>query len=274
MSVSSAIVFNGDCNYFCYQKRLIANYKVLLVGHQVLSDETSRRIYDNKLQEQAKLERRNQVYQRQERHTRAQSAYTRSRHRRFSHDEIQELEFSNFTYENEYVYQENTYHRPQSVYTSTGPKSKRAKSVKDGKVKKSQPNDNPQPPRDWKSELRSVSKEATLFLWIVSALWHALGAQAALGLLVCSVALWKDFAVGYRVASGVAWLLGGEKGLAVVVAVIATTRLFGKAYHVIAAILVLALWLGGTSILKSIPLPPGAILVMVYECIKLQSGPS
>lgn len=251
------------------------NYKVLLVGHQVLSDETSRRIYDNKLQDQAKSERRNQVYQRQERHTRAESAYTRSRHRRFSHDQIlQELEYSNVTNENGYVYRENTYHPPQSFYTSTRPKSKRAKSVKDENAKKSQPNDSPRPPRDWKSELGSVSKEATLFLWIVSVLWHALGAQAALGLLVCSIALWKDFAVGYRVASGVAWLLGGEKGLAVVVAVIATTRLFGKAYHVIAAILVLALWLGGTSILKSLPLPPGAILVMVHECIKLQSASS
>ena len=49
-----------------------------------------------------------------------------------------------------------------------------------------------------------------------------------------------------------------------------------KAYHVIAAILDLASshYMSYCSNLKFIPFPLGAILVMVYECIKLQSGSS
>ena len=104
-------------------------------------------------------------------------------------------------------------------------------------------------------------------------MWHALGAQTALGLLVGSLALWKDFAVGYRLASGVAWLMGGEKGLILMVALIATTRVFGRSYHGVAAIVALALWLGG-GVLRAVPLPHGAILVLVYKCIQLQSESS
>lgn len=88
-----------------------------------------------------------------------------------------------------------------------------------------------------------------------------------------SSALRTDFAVGYRLASGVAWLVGGVPGLALMVIIIATTRIFGRAYHVDAAILALGL-LVGAGILKTVPLPHGAILLLVYKCIQLQSRSS
>lgn len=110
-------------------------------------------------------------------------------------------------------------------------------------------------------------------MWVVTALWHTFGAGIALGLLVGSSALRTDFAVGYRLASGVAWLVGGVPGLALMVIIIATTRIFGRAYHVDAAILALGL-LVGAGILKTVPLPHGAILLLVYKCIQLQSRSS
>lgn len=233
---------------------------------QVLSDETSRKLYDNSLQEQVKASRRKQVYQRRERDTWLRSRPNKSHYRRVPCENA-EWSYSVYSYENEYSNMESYYY----TYPSSGifSNNKKKKSSRNSNRGRSPEEDIKQ--RDWQVDLQSIGREALLFLWVVSAVWHALGAQTALGLLVGSLALWKDFAVGYRLASGVAWLMGGEKGLALMVALIVTTRVFGRAYHAVAAIAALALWLGG-GVLKSVPLPHGAILVLVYKCIQLQSS--
>ena len=123
--------------------------------------------------------------------------------------------------------------------------------------------------RDWQVELQNIGKEALFFAWVVSAMWDALDAQTALGLLVGSLALWKDFAVGYRLASRVAWLMGGEKGVVLMVALIVTTRVFGRSYHGCCLGTVARRWSS-----QAMPLPHGAIFVLVYKCIQLQSKSS
>lgn len=114
-------------------------------------------------------------------------------------------------------------------------------------------------------------REAAIGLWIVAVAWHAFGAHAALTLLVAVISLRKQLAVGYRVASGVAWLIGGEKGLLVAASVTLATLVCGRPQEgTAAAIVALALWLGGC-LMQAIPFPPGAILVMAYKCIELQA---
>jgi hypothetical protein len=231
---------------------------------QVLSDEASRKLYDSTLQEQVKASRRKQVYQRREKETwlRHRSHYRRAPY------EKSEWSYSVYSYENEYSNMESYYYTCPSSGTFS---NKKKSSSRNSSRTKSPEEDIRQ--RDWQVELQNIGKEALLFAWVVSAMWHALGAQTALGLLVGSLALWKDFAVGYRLASGVAWLMGGEKGLVLMVALIVTTRVFGRSYHGVAAIVALALWLGG-GVLRAVPLPHGAILVLVYKCIQLQSESS
>lgn len=242
----------------------------MFAQHQVLSNEASRRLYDGTLQNQTNSSRRKQVYQRREarerRDSRTRPGYNRPQYRRATYDTI-EWDYFNFPYRNNPTNPESGHHPSSGTAAFKTKWESSAAGNRSSKGSESEEITSQDLEIDW----RRMGKEAVLFLWVVSTMWHALGAQTALGLLVGLLALWKDFAVGYRVASGVAWLIGGEKGLAVAVALIATTRVFGKAYHTVAAILVLALWMGG-SFLRAIPLPPGAILVMVYKCIQLQSS--
>lgn len=231
---------------------------------QVLSDETSRKLYDSSLQEQVKASRRKQVYQRRERDMWSRSRPNKSHHRRAPY-ENEDWSYSVYSYESEYSNMESYYYTYPTRGTFSNIKRKSSRNYSNrGKP--------PEEEDDIKQlDLQRIGREGLLFLWVVSAMWHALGAQTSLSLLVSALALWKDFGVGYRLASGVAWLMGGEKGLALIVALIVTTRVLGKAYHAVAAIVALALWLGG-GVLKAFPLPHGAILVLVYKCIQLQSS--
>ncbi|KAG0577043.1 hypothetical protein KC19_5G127000 [Ceratodon purpureus] len=244
-----------------------ANEKFMSVrlAYEVLSDEASRKLYDSTLQEQAKASRRKQVYQRRERDTWLRN---RSQYRRAPLEDS-EWSYSVYSSENEYSNMESYYY----TYPSSSSFSSKKKNPKPRKSNRGKSPEEDVRHRDWQVELQSIGKEALLFVWVVSAMWHALGAQTALGLLVGSLALWKDFAVGYRLASGVAWLMGGGKGLVLMVALIVTTRVLGRSYHGVAAIVSLALWLGG-GVLRAVPLPHGAILVLVYKCIQLQSESS
>lgn len=241
-------------------------FKAVRLAYEVLADETSRKLYDRTLQERANASRRNQAHQRRERDISAHSSHNRSQYRRVPYENV---EWSHFTYayENDYPDMKSYYYTyPNSTFINN-----KKKRVRNSDRSKSRQEEIRQ--RGWRVEWQSTSKEALLFMWVVTALWHTFGAGIALGLLVGSSALRTDFAVGYRLASGVAWLVGGVPGLALMVIIIATTRIFGRAYHVDAAILALGL-LVGAGILKTVPLPHGAILLLVYKCIQLQSRSS
>lgn len=196
--------------------------------------------------------------------------WSRSRHRRSHYRRVpyenEDWNYSVYPFESVYSNMESYYY----TYPTSGTFSNIKKKPSQNSSNRTQPQEEEEEAMKH-MDLQRIGREALLFLWVVSALWHALGAQTALGLLVGSLAFWKDFAVGYRLASGVAWLMGGEKGLALMVGLIVTTRVFGRAYHTVAAVVALALWLGG-GVLKAFPLPRGAILVLVYKCIQLQAS--
>jgi hypothetical protein len=231
----------------------------------VLSNEASRKTYDNVLRDQADVLRQKHVVQqrdiRNKRYSRARSGH---------HDNMRN--YSRVTYsavDGDYSGFTMTCDDFSRGPGAAGFRQKDLDLDEDVISKHSKRGTNC--PKDLRIEWEKVSREVVLFVWVISALWHALGAQTALSLLVGVISLWRNFAPGYRVASAVAWLVGGEKGLGLAVAIAVTMRIFGKVYHMAAATLVLALWLGG-EFLKAIPLPQGAILVMAYKCICLQSS--
>ncbi len=231
----------------------------------MLSNEASRKTYDNVLRDQANVRRQKHMIQqrdiRNKRYSRARSGH---------HDNMQN--YSRVTYsavDGDYSGFTMTCDDFSRGSGAAGFREKDLDLDEDVISKHSKRGTNC--PKDLRIEWEKVSREVVLFIWVISALWHALGAQTALSLLVGVISLWRNFAPGYRVASAVAWLVGGEKGLGLAVAIAVTMRIFGKVYHTVAATLVLALWLGG-EFLKAIPLPQGAILVMAYKCICLQSS--
>ncbi|XP_024365436.1 uncharacterized protein [Physcomitrium patens] len=256
--------FHPDVN-----KDADANEKFMSVRHayEVLSDEASRKLYDSTLQEQVNISRRKQVYQRRERDIWTRTNHNRSQYRRGSYGNA-EWGYSMNSYENEHSNMESYYYTYPSS-SAFGTKKKKPFRYPSRGTSQEEEIKN----QDSQVEWQSMGKEFLLFLWVVSAMWHALGAQIALGLLLGFLVLWKDFAVGYKLASGVACLMGGEKGLALMVVLIVSTRIFGRAYHTVAIILSLALWLGGGA-LKTVSLPHGAILLLVYKCIQLQRSGS
>ncbi|CAM6015767.1 unnamed protein product [Sphagnum balticum] len=240
-------------------------FKSIRLAYEVLSNEASRKTYDNVLQDQANVLRQKHVVQqrdiRNKRYSRARSGH---------HDNMQNYSrVTSSAVDGDYSGFTMTCGDFSRGPGAAGFRQKDLDLDEDVISKHSKRGTNC--PKDLKIEWEKVSREVVLFVWVISALWHALGAQTALSLLVGVISLWRNFAPGYRVASAVAWLVGGEKGLGLAVAIAVTMRIFGKVYHTAAATLVLALWLGG-EFLKAIPLPQGAILVMAYKCICLQSS--
>eukprot|EP00250_Pteridium_aquilinum_P012318 c20655_g1_i1 orf=707-1294(-) len=101
---------------------------------------------------------------------------------------------------------------------------------------------------------------------LVGFIWHVLGVQLALTYFVFFIPHNKEHTVWYRLASLMAWLIGGPKGLALHYGIVTMGWLYGKGYDMVLAFFISAIWIEA-HFSPAFTVPRGAILLMTYICL-------
>lgn len=99
--------------------------------------------------------------------------------------------------------------------------------------------------------------------------FQTFGAHIALSLCGFCAILNRGRPPGYKLAHMIAWLIGGDRGILLILGLSFTSWFCGNAYDSLVALIALALWMG-VELVRFAPIPQGAILAMTYMCFKLQ----
>lgn len=107
--------------------------------------------------------------------------------------------------------------------------------------------------------------ESLVIFCLVAFIWHCFGAQLALTYFVFFMPHNKQNTAWYKIASVIAWLIGGKRGLALQYGIALTGCIYGKTYDNALAFVLMAIWMAGY-LTQVIHLPRGAILLFAYLC--------
>ncbi|PKA52536.1 Chaperone protein dnaJ 72 [Apostasia shenzhenica] len=116
---------------------------------------------------------------------------------------------------------------------------------------------------------REPFSEVLRFAFFVIFFMQTVGCRVSLALCGLSALLDKQLDTGYKMGYVIAWFLGGRAGILLALCIYFTSWLCGKTSSSIVALVVLAMWIGA-NISRSLPLPKGALLTLLYMSIKLQ----
>ena len=75
---------------------------------------------------------------------------------------------------------------------------------------------------------------------------------------------------GYKMGYAVAWMMGGQLGVAITVGISFISWLWGKSSSGMVTLMVVMMWVSGR-LTTLVPVPRGAILALLYASMKLQS---
>lgn len=110
-----------------------------------------------------------------------------------------------------------------------------------------------------------------LFIFcLASFIWHAFGAHLALTYFVFFILQSERHTAWCKLASVIAWLIGGHRGLTLQFGIATIRWLYGSAYDSAVAFFLVAIWIGGY-LTEMIYLPRGAMLFMAHICLEAMS---
>ncbi|KAK1305717.1 Chaperone protein dnaJ 49 [Acorus calamus] len=111
--------------------------------------------------------------------------------------------------------------------------------------------------------------EVLRFSFFVLVLSQTIGSFLSLTLCGAFALLDKDLDAGYKMGYVIAWCLRGQGGILLMLFISFASWLCGKNNSSLVALVVLAMWVGA-NLARFAPLPPGAVLALLYMSIKLQ----
>lgn len=99
--------------------------------------------------------------------------------------------------------------------------------------------------------------------------FQTFGAHVALTLCGFCAILNRGRPPGYKLAHMIAWLIGGHRGILLILGLSFISWYCGNSCDSLVALIALAIWMG-VELVRFAPIPQGAILAMTYMCFKLQ----
>lgn len=116
---------------------------------------------------------------------------------------------------------------------------------------------------------REPVEELLKHVFFILFCFQTFGAHIALTLCGFCAILNRGRPPGYKLAHMIAWLIGGHRGILLILGLSFTSWFCGNACDSLVALIALALWMG-VELVRFAPIPQGAILAMTYMCFKLQ----
>ncbi|XP_077210242.1 chaperone DnaJ-domain superfamily protein [Tasmannia lanceolata] len=116
---------------------------------------------------------------------------------------------------------------------------------------------------------REPFSEVLKFSFFTLFFMQTLGSRLSLTLCGLTALLDKQLDAGYKLGYLVAWVLGGQGGILLTLCLSFASWLCGKTSSSLVALVVVAMWVGA-NLARFAPLPPGALLTLLYMSIKLQ----
>lgn len=120
-----------------------------------------------------------------------------------------------------------------------------------------------------KMKEREPMEELLKHVLFIILCFQAFGAHVALTLCGFGAILNRERPPGYKLAHMIAWLIGGHRGILLILGLSFTSWFCGNSCDSLVALIALALWMG-VELVRFAPIPQGAILAMTYMCFKLQ----
>ncbi|PIA53994.1 hypothetical protein AQUCO_00900516v1 [Aquilegia coerulea] len=116
---------------------------------------------------------------------------------------------------------------------------------------------------------RGSFSEVLKFAFFVLFFMQSIGSQFTLMLCSLTALFDKKLDGGYKMGYLLAYILGGSGGVLLTLYLSFASWIFGKRSSSLVALVVVAMWVG-TNLGRYVPLPQGAVIALLYMCVKLQ----
>ncbi|EFJ07316.1 hypothetical protein SELMODRAFT_429868 [Selaginella moellendorffii] len=121
---------------------------------------------------------------------------------------------------------------------------------------------------DWLAEWQSSRNMIFLATWTLAVIFYRFGIRAALAALGVAMSFRTKLSTWYKLALAVAWLIGGGRGMLVAYLVMQASSLWGGACDVAVFTLVFGIWLRGSFLSGYVFLPPPVLLLVAMKLVR------